>query len=419
MFTICPHFMRRRRDSREVLLLAALMIAAGFLSTAGAAEDAVTLHSFCRGCADGYAPWSGMVRGPDGAFYGTTYGGGNDTPFHKATYGAGVIYRMTGDGRFSVLHAFNAEQEGAYPDAGLSVGADGNLYGTTSAGGAANRGCVFRISISGDFMVLHEFDSGDGYSAYSPPVEDAQGNWYGTTLHGGASNLGTIYEITSGGTFLTLYSFTGFSDGSDPQAGLVLAGDGNLYGSTLFGGGIASAGTIFRITPTGMLTTLHEFAVQDGGAPEQTLVIGNDAALYGTTLNGGQYGDGTVFRITLDGALGTLYSFNGPSSETGPSSALTLSADGSFYGVRATGGSGGVGAIYSITPSGSYTEMYDFTGDQPNGADPEATLALGADGALYGTTLDGGKYGGGAVFRYATRAAKASQSTHPATQPDF
>ncbi len=314
------------------------------------------------------------------------------------------MYRITRAGRFSALHRFNGRTEGAYPEGSLTVGRDGNLYGTTSAGGPANRGSVFRISIDGTFTVLHQFSGSEGWAPWSAPVEDAQGNWYGTTLHGGTLDGGTVYRIASDGSFATLRNFSGnidAVDGADPQAGLMLASDGNLYGTTMAGGGIGrNAGTVFRINSQGKLTTLHVFSYDDGSIPEQALTTGPDGALYGTTSIGGAQGVGTVFRITPDGAFSSLFSFSGADVRSSPTSALTPAPDGGFYGQQAQGGTNMTGAIFHMTITGGYTDLYDFPAPGTAGIYPEGSLVIGSDGALYGTTLDGGQNDGGTVFRF-------------------
>ncbi len=374
--------------------------------TAAAGQPALSiLHSFCAdpGCTDGAYLWSGVVQGPDGSFYGTTFGGGDDTPYNGQDYGVGVVYRLTRGGQFSVLHTFNATTEGAYPQAGLSVGSDGYLYGATTQGGAAGGGCVFRISTAGEFTLVHAFGAGEGFEAYAPPIQDAAGNLYGTTMLGGANGVGTVYKIAADGSFTTLHDFTGLTDGADPAGGLLQGRDGNFYGTTSVDGGDygLNGGTVFRITPTGTLTTLHVFTYVDGADPEKTLALGPDGAFYGTTtVDGPADGAGTVFRITAKGSLSTLYSFPGPTVQGSPTSGLTLGADGNFYGVQANVGTYSKGQIFRISTSGTFAVVQAIGATKSGGAYPEASLALGRDGKLYGTTLDGGQDGDGTVFAF-------------------
>jgi uncharacterized repeat protein (TIGR03803 family) len=392
-----------RRCLSRIAVCAILATYAGHAMETSA-PTLTSLHSFCAyGCVNGFAPWGGVVEGPDGAYYGMTFGGGNQTPYMGEDYGVGVVYRVTRAGRFRVLHRFDGPTEGAYPEGSLTVGADGNLYGTTSEGGPANGGSVFKISINGAFTVLHQFSGSEGWAPWSAPVEDAQGNWYGTTLHGGTQSGGTVYKIAEDGNFSTLYNFDAAIDaanGADPQGGLMLASDGNLYGTTMAGGGSGyDAGTVFSVTPQGALTTLHIFSYGDGSIPEQALATGQDGALYGTTSIGGAQGVGTVFRITLAGEFTSIFAFSGSDVRSSPTSALTPAPNGGFFGQQAQGGANMTGAIYHVTITGSYADLYDFPALGAAGAYPEGSLIIGSDGALYGTTLDGGQNDGGTIFR--------------------
>ncbi|MGH9422766.1 MAG: choice-of-anchor tandem repeat GloVer-containing protein, partial [Thermoanaerobaculia bacterium] len=278
-------------------------------------------------------------------------------------------------------------------------------YGTTSQGGSGegSDGTVFRISTTGDFTELYHFDYSNSSDPYpeggdpqAPPVQTPQGDLYGTTALGGSFDRGVVYEITHDGAFQKVYEFTGGTDGSEPLAALVLASDGNLYGTTSMGS------TIFRVTPGSIgLTTVHGIDYStEGSAPEAPLVEGSDGALYGTTYDAGPGGGGTVFRMELNGQFTVLHSFHG-TFYTGPkNTGLTLMPDGYFYGVRPRGGLAHQGSIYRVSPTGSYGEVHDFTGVGGSGAQPISTLASGPGNKLYGTTIEGGKYGDGTVFRY-------------------
>ena len=366
----------------------------------------LTLHSFCSQshCMDGAQSWGGVVRGPDGAYYGITYGGG-DPQAQGSPYGPGVVYRITSKGRFSVLHRLDASSDGAGAESNLTLGADGNFYGVTGSTAPDDYGHVVRISPTGDFTVVHRFMGADnGAGPYGEPVEDAEGNWYGTTLGGGRYAEGTIYKISSTGVFQKLHDFTS-TDGADPVAALVLARDGNFYGTTELGG-VYNAGTVFRVTPSGTFKTLHDFDFTEGGFyPVSALVAGPDGALYGSTVQGaaGNEFGGTAFRITLKGQFTSLHSFG----DGVPTSALTLMPDGNFYGVSINDGLFSQGTIYRISPAGSYSKLYDFPkpmfGMAPN---PHSTLVRGPGNTLFGTTVYGGAQGEGSVFRYAPTGSR-------------
>jgi uncharacterized repeat protein (TIGR03803 family) len=239
------------------------------------------------------------MQATDGNFYGTTYIGGNNQ--------GGTVFKITAGGTLTTLYRFCSHlpgcADGLEPVAGLVQDADGNLYGTTNGGGAYGYGTVFKINLSGALTTLHSFDNSE--FPYAGLVQGADGNLYGTTSGGGAYGYGTVFKITPSGMLTTLYSFcpAGFpcADGADPFAGLVQATDGNFYGTTFFGGtgGACSTGcgTIFAITAGGTLTTVHSFDITDGSGPDAPLVQATDGNLYGTTPSSGAYGPGTVFRL--------------------------------------------------------------------------------------------------------------------------
>src|SRR5579863_8272254 len=210
-------------------------------------------------------------------------------------------------------------------------------------------------------------------------------------------------------TFTDLFSFD-FADGSSPLSALVQATDGNLYGATYYGGAY-QGGAIFRITPGGTLTTLYNFCAEgypcsDGASPSAPLVQDTDGSLYGTTYYGGAYDEGTVFQITTDGTLKTLYSFCAaglPDCTNGayPYASLARATNGDFYGTTEHGGAYGIGTIFKITSSGQLTTLYSFCAQSgcPDGAYPQGGLVQTADGNFYSTTISGGAYDQGVIFR--------------------
>jgi uncharacterized repeat protein (TIGR03803 family) len=266
----------------------------------------------------------------------------------------------------TTLHSFYGKN-GAAPFAGLVQATDGNLYGTTGGGGANKVGTVFRISPGGGpVKTLYSFCSQGGCTDGAEPraglVQGSGGNFYGTTFAGGANGEGTVFKITPSGTLTTLYSFcsqSGCTDGDEPLAGLVQGTGGNFYGTTR-GGGVSTdcgvsngCGTVFRITPSGALTTLYSFCSQsrcvDGRVPAAGLVQATHGNLYGTTSDGGakcRFGDyacGTVFKITPSGTLTTIHSFCSRSGckGGGPEAAVVQATDGNFYGTTVPGGANG------------------------------------------------------------------------------
>jgi uncharacterized repeat protein (TIGR03803 family) len=224
----------------------------------------------------------------------------------------------------------------------LVQGSDGQLYGTTSMGGANNSGTIFRITPTGKLTTLYSFctqtNCTDGANPNAALVLATNGNFYGTTPTGGANSNGTIFKITSSGVLSTLYSFCAIAnctDGANPSAGLVQATDGNFYGTT-GSGGAGGLGTVFRITPGGNLTLLHSFAGSDGANPSAGLIQATDGDLYGTTFYGSgpnciPEGCGSVFKTTPSGVLTTMYSFT-DLKDAGPRAGLIQASDGRVYG---------------------------------------------------------------------------------------
>jgi uncharacterized repeat protein (TIGR03803 family) len=400
-----------------LFLWAATAVALPAQTTAGGphAPKFTTLHSFDE--TDGSAPSAALIQATDGHFYGTTYGGGAD--------GDGTVFTITANGTLTTLHSFDYT-DGAYPGATLVQDADGNFYGTTFEGGAKGNdncvfnscGTVFKITPSGVLTTLHTFDYTDGQLPGAALVLARDGNLYGTTEEGGASDVGTVFKISpsGAGTLTTLHSFDSM-DGAFPSAGLVQGADENFYGTTYEGGANgcrnvpSGCGTVFTITASGTLTTLHSFNYTDGANPEAGLVQGTDGKFYGTTSYGGAKGNcgsgdhcGTVFKLTPSGVLTTLYNFcsrGGDNCTDGliPQATLIQATNGDFYGTTYAGGANsssciaiygypGCGTVFKITPSGTLTTLHSF--DDTDGALPQAGLVRGTDGKFYGTTSVGG-----------------------------
>ena len=282
------------------------------ITTAG---QLTTLYTFCSllNCADGTGVYAPLMQAPGGDFYGTTANGGIDT--FQCGGGCGTIFKITPSGAFTTLYKFHGK-DGYGPFAGLTQGADGNLYGTTSRGGAHGSGTVFKITPAGTLTLLHSFGGADGAGPYGRLVQATDGNFYGTTTAGGAHGYGSAFKITSAGKLTLLRSFD-LTNGSTPYAGLLQGADGNFYGTTFAGGTgqtsgncplVGECGTAFRLTSTGRMTTLYNFCSQsgcpDGGAPYGGLIQGTDGNLYGATLLGGNAcgadgSCGTIFKLSL------------------------------------------------------------------------------------------------------------------------
>jgi uncharacterized repeat protein (TIGR03803 family) len=280
--------------------------------------------------------------------------------FNVCTVGCGIVFKMSPSGVLTTLHAFQHTNDGSEPMAGMVQDGSGNFYGST-ADRSGSCGTIFKIDASGDFSTLVTLDCSSGANPTGTLLPGQDGNLYGTTSGAPSQNNGTVFSVTPSGALTMLQAFSG-SDGAVPFAGLVAGPDGNFYGTTA-GGGLSdcpgglftiaqgACGTIFRITPSGALTTLHFFSGADGSYPYGALLLGTDGYFYGTTASGGtgtncQGGCGTVFRMALSGALTTLYSFSGADGSY-PYSALIERLPGQFFGTTLYGGASD--CVYNFT----------------------------------------------------------------------
>ena len=257
------------------------------LDTAG---NETVLHSF-QGI-DGEAPYGGLLRDPAGNLYGTTSAGGS--------YGAGTVFRLDIQGHATVLHSFQGSNDGATPYGTLTMDREGNLLGTTVLGGASDNGTVFKLDILGNTTVLHSFQGGaDGSNPYAGVTVDDAGNLYGTTDGGGTYGFGTAFKVDTRGKETVLHSFQGNNDGANPDGALVIDGAGNLFGTTVFGGGSADDGTVFMLDHSGKEVVLHSFQGPDGYEPFAGLITDPAGDLYGATNGGGSHLGGTIFKIDV------------------------------------------------------------------------------------------------------------------------
>lgn len=378
------------------------------------------------GGTDGDNPVADLIQATDGNLYGTTESGGINAN-STCENGCGTVFRITPSGTLTTLYSFCSQTnctDGFEPLAGLIQATDGSLYGTTYEGGTYNGGTVFKIDPSGELSTIYNFCSQtkctDGGYPGAGLIQVTNGDFYGTTEGGGANGAGTIYKITPSGHLSTIYSFcsqTNCTDGSRPEAGLIQGTDGVFYGTTLLGGANSNidancdgCGTVFKITQSGALTTLYSFCLQnsppvnctDGWWPTAGLVQDTDGNLYGTTEYGGNSINegGTVFKITPGGTLTTVYSFCSQSRCTDgfePLAGLIPATDGSFYGTTYEGGAGNRGTVYKINPSGTLTTVYSkFSIDDTR---PAAGLLQATNGKFYGTTYGAAHSYDSGVFR--------------------
>ena len=357
---------------------------------------------------NGANPAAGLVQGADGNFYGTAPNGGPNSN--------GTVFAISPDGSiFTNFYSFTGGTNGAGPVGGLIVGTDGNFYGTTFSGGASNAGTVFQISPNGTLTQLAQLSVTNGANPDVALVQAPDGSFYGGTKYGGpypnttqgGTGYGSIFRVATNGALTTPVLFDS-TNGANPTA-LVLAGDGNFYGATTWGGSISSFklgfGTIFRLSPDGTFTNLYLFTGgSDGGFPFASLVQGNNGIFYGSTEAGGSNSIGTLFMMTPGGQFQSLLSFPASSVGSYPYAAMIQASDGNFYGTTYLGGNLSTtqrGTIFQLTPAGGLTPLLQFTGTNGAflGTYPQSSLVQGTDGNFYGTTTMGGLYNKGTVFR--------------------
>jgi len=319
----------------------------------------------------------------------------------------------------TVLYTFHGQQDGRNPLAGLSMDSSGNLYGTTSIGVNGESGLVFELSPSGQQTVLLDLSGNGGGQPFGGVVRDAQGNLYGTTENGGRHISGTLFEVTAPNVAKTLHLFrTGppsfkrevsAKDGTYPAAGPVMDAAGNLYGTTQYGGQFG-CGTVYK-QHGNTYSILYNFDNTHGCWPLASLILDAQGNLYGTTSGGGDHRVGTVFKVSPDGTPTLLYSFTGSNGDGyGPASSLVRDAQGNLYGTTVNGGSG-YGTVFKVTPGGAETVLYTFKGGLggPDGVNPVGGLVMDSQGNLFGTTEFGGAHpencggtlGCGTIFKIA------------------
>ncbi len=413
------------------------------------------LHTFTGSPGDGFDAWDGLLRGTDGALYGTTRQGGS--------VGQGIVFKINPDGSgYEVLHHFGGPDDGQEVWAGLVEGVDDRLYGAARNGGLHLNGTVFRLSKNGSgYETLHHFDGGigEGYRPEGTLIRANDGALYGTTRKGGRGNIGSVYKLQpDGSAFATIQHFSvcggdgtetssrllaatdgylygttlkggafefgtifkvrydgsdyqllrdfGFdaNDGINPYEGLSEDRDGVLYGATRYGGGV-DAGTIFKLNKDGSgYNVIHRFtgATGTGSLPTAGVIEGSDGKLYGRTLKGGASDGATVFRLNRDG---TEFMILYDSTVSGGNpfyaySGLIEGSDGKLYGNSSGDGDHTAGTVFSLNRDGSgYRVLHHFNTSGGDGNYPEGGVIQGSDGKLYGTTSYGGDFDSGVFFR--------------------
>ena len=322
-----------------------------------------------------------LTQGSDANLYGTTSTGGQ--------HDFGTIFSVTTSGGYTDLWPFDG-LSGEQPDGAVTLASDGNYYGTTAFGGANTEGTLFRFIPPASVTVLHNFTTSEGHPLVAP-TQGKDGSLYGVT------DTGAAYSVTLAGVYKQLPSAP-----SGIDSPLLLASDGNLYGTSTSGGTLGN-GTVFRMsTPSGATTIIHSFTDTDGATPAGGLVQASDGKFYGTTSYGGPNENGEIFKMNSSGKITVLHTFdvNGVSDGEFPQATLLAASDGYLYGVNNSGGANGVGTIFRISTTGSFSKLFDLTNTLPgaSGAYPGVALMQHTNGNIYGLTYRGGANDNGVFF---------------------
>ena len=380
----------------SIILLAGLCLAQS-ASTPEVAQPAseVVLHNFA-GPPNGVGPTAGVIRDSEGNLYGTAIRGG--------AFNSGVVFKLDKTGKQTVLYSFTGGADGSQPHAGVIRDSTGNLYGTTRFGGTFQMGVVYKLDTTGKETVLHSFTGGaEGRSPLASVVRDSAGNLYGTTDAGGTSDFGTVFKIDTAGRETVLYSFTGGTDGGNPKrAGVIRDSAGNLYGTTA-NGGASLVGVVYKVDTTGQEMVLYSFTGgTDGGNPFAGVIRDSAGSLYGTTAGGGASGWGTLYKLNPSGQETVLYSFTGAADGGQPLAVVIMDSAGNFYGTTEFGGASNLGVVYKVDKTGKEAVLHSFAGGTDGSSVAFAGVIRDSGGNLYGTTNQGGSSSGGVVYRLNT-----------------
>ncbi|MEH1811300.1 MAG: choice-of-anchor tandem repeat GloVer-containing protein [Nostoc sp.] len=387
---------KQHQTKNQVLIFTSLTVLASSLVLPFQQAFAATLTTVVNfNGTNGATPRAGVLKGngTDGNLYGTTSAGG--------TSGKGTAFKLTPTAYTTLTTLINFTgnsgiNKGTNPVARLFQAADGNLYGATFTGGTSDLGSVFKLAKTAftTLTTLANFTGANGANPAGRLITGTDGNLWGTSSTGGANNKGTIFKVSpTTGALTTITSFSG-TNGATPLARLQLATDGNYYGSAS-AGGVSAKGVVFKLTPAGILTS-YSFNGANGANPQSGL-IEFDGFLYGTTKLGGANNKGAIFKVPVGGGTPVLVaSFNGTNGAN-PTAALIKASNGNFYGTASAGGANNKGVIYQLTGA-TITGLISFNGT--NGATPESTLIQLSNGAFYGTASFGGSSNLGTVFKF-------------------
>jgi uncharacterized repeat protein (TIGR03803 family) len=363
-----------------------LMVAFLLTTLAAYGQTITALYSFPGKNGTGEGPEAAVAQGQDGELYGTTRNGLD-----------GSIFKVSISRAFEQLYSFGAHDGACCPVGGVTLASDGNFYGVAQLGGTSGNGALFKITPSGSYLEVYEFDGKtNGGTPAAPPIQASDGNLYGITDNGFGTGS-TVYRYTLAGDFSTIYQFSGAYSRGAP---LIQASDGFLYGTTAIGGS-TNCGAVFQMSTAGVLLQTVSFPCGAGGAFPGPLIQAADGNFYGTTEEGGVKNQGTIFKMTPDFQLSVLYTFLGHTNNAvdgaDPIAGLIQATDGNLYGATAEGGSLGVGVLFRISIDGSYELLDSLNG--ADGALPEGTLMQHTNGMLYGTASGGGTNKLGTVYQ--------------------
>ena len=380
-------------------------MAALFLVATATAQTAVALYPYPNtdNNSSGIVPSSFLAQGPDGELYDTDYSGGE--------YNNGSVFEMSTSGDYTLLYSFCATDypvcsDGWGPEGGVTLGTDGNLYGTTYGGGTNNYGTVFKITPSGKLTTLYSFPGGsvDGANGVFPVFQASNGDFYGVTAIGGKFDNGTFFKITNKGSLTTLASFQDSVNGYTPNLP-VQGTNGDFYGTTNNGGpnSDCNCGVVYQATTAGKISVLYTFP-SGQGSPVGQLVQGSDGNFWGVTDGSAFISCGELFKISSSGDFTVVHTFSGgPDDICSPYSGLIAGSDGNLYGVSPAGGSANYGAIYKVDPStDAFDVIYSFcSGSTCTFYWPGPVLIQDTNGTFYGNT-DGSSDGGSDFFSFDT-----------------
>jgi uncharacterized repeat protein (TIGR03803 family) len=377
------------------LPLALVLVLAAVTIYPAQGQTFTVLYNF-KGSPDGANPYAGLILDEVGNLYGTTYAGGSSK--------YGTVFEVNNAGKETVLHSFaGAFSDGSFPDGGLVRDANGNLYGTTEAGGTyrSGYGTVFKVSKNGKETVLYSFVGGsDGCYPVGTPAVDKRGTLYGTTFGCGGSNVGIMWKVGINGAETVLHTFGGL-DGAAPVGDMVWDVKGNLYGLTQ-DGGTHNEGVLYQGYAGGGVTVLHSFDGCfngiDGCSPVGSPAVDTKGNLYGATSGCGSSNKGIVWKVSKKRKETIMHNFAGGSSDgMEPGAGVIIDAKGNLYGTTTAGGASNNGVVYEVSTKGVLTVLHSFTGS--DGQSPYGALIMDAKGNLYGTAEAGGSKGYGTVWK--------------------